>query len=85
VSEPGSMSARAVRVYREVFFDLNIRHFHKKPRDDHKIDLSYTRVQQALQGAGPEPKTSRDRPRGLMASFTLHHRTAARPGAIFGE
>jgi hypothetical protein len=46
------MSARAVRLYREVYFDLKIRHFHEKPRDHYEIDLSYTRVQQALQGAG---------------------------------
>jgi transposase len=39
-------------LYRDTYFDLNIRHFHEKLRDKHKIELSYTFVQQALQGAG---------------------------------
>ena len=41
-----------LRLYREEYFDLNIRHFHEKLRDKHKIHLSYTWVQKALQGAG---------------------------------
>ncbi len=36
----------------EVYFDLNIRHFHEKLRHEHQIGLSYTWVQLALQGAG---------------------------------
>jgi transposase len=41
-----------LRLYREVYFDLNIRHFHEKLSEEHKIELSYTWVQKALQGAG---------------------------------
>jgi transposase len=41
-----------LRLYREKYFDLSIRHFHEKLREEHSIDLSYTWVQQALQGAG---------------------------------
>jgi transposase len=41
-----------LRLYREVYPDLNVRHFHEKLRDEHGIELSYTWVQQALQGAG---------------------------------
>src|SRR6202049_4548247 len=41
-----------LRLYQEVYFDLNIRHFHEKLRDEHGIELSYTWVQKALQGAG---------------------------------
>jgi transposase len=41
-----------LRLYREVYFDLNVRHFHEKLGEKHGIDLSYTWVQQALQGAG---------------------------------
>lgn len=41
-----------LRLYREEYFDLNMRHFHEKLRDKHGIGLSYTWVQQALQGAG---------------------------------
>ena len=41
-----------LRLYQEVYFDLNMRHFHEKLREEHEISLSYTFVQQALQGAG---------------------------------
>src|SRR5215813_807687 len=41
-----------LRLYREVYFDLNMRHFHEKLREKHGIALSYTFVQKALQGAG---------------------------------
>jgi hypothetical protein len=39
-------------LYKETYYDLNIRHFHEKLRDEHAIQLSYTWVQKALQGAG---------------------------------
>jgi len=41
-----------LRLYREEYFDLNIRHFHEKLSEEHGIELSYTWVQKALQGAG---------------------------------
>jgi len=41
-----------LRLYRDVYFDLNIRHFHEKLSEEHAIELSYTWVQKALQGAG---------------------------------
>jgi transposase len=41
-----------LRLYREKYFDFSIRHFHEKLRNEHGIELSYTWVQQALQGAG---------------------------------
>ena len=39
-------------LYRDRYFDLNVQHFHEKLRDEHQIELSYTWVKQALQGAG---------------------------------
>jgi transposase len=39
-------------LYRDRYFDLNVRHFHEKLREDHQIGLSYTWVKQALQAAG---------------------------------
>ena len=39
-----------LRLYKETYFDLNIRHFHEKLWEEHKIELSYTWVQKALQG-----------------------------------
>ena len=39
-------------LYRDRYFDLNVQHFHEKLREQHQIELSYTWVKQALQGAG---------------------------------
>src|SRR5271154_7616410 len=36
-------------LYREKYFDLNVRHFHEKLEAEHGIELSYTWVKQALQ------------------------------------
>ena len=49
---PMERAEEVLRLYREVYFDLNMRHFHEKLRDEHQIELSYTWVQRALQGAG---------------------------------
>src|ERR1700740_2468344 len=38
--------------YREKYFDFNVQHFHEKLQAEHGIELSYTWVKQALQGAG---------------------------------
>ena len=67
-----------LRLYKEVYFDLNMRHFHEKLRDEHQIELSYTWVQQALQGAGLVAKRHkrgphrRRRPRRPMPGMLLH-------------
>ncbi len=45
-----------LRLYREKYFDLNVRHFHEKLRQEHRIGLSYTWVKKALQGAGLVPQ-----------------------------
>ena len=39
-------------MYRDKYFDLNVRHFHEKLGEEHQIGLSYTWVKQALQAAG---------------------------------
>ncbi len=39
-------------LYRDRYFDLNVQHFHEKLRAEHQIELSYTWVKAALQGAG---------------------------------
>ena len=41
-----------LRLYQETYYDLNMRHFHEKLQSEHGIELSYTWVQKALQGAG---------------------------------
>jgi hypothetical protein len=47
---PLETAEKVLRPYKD--FDLNVRHFHEKLRDEHKTALSYTWVQQALQGTG---------------------------------
>ena len=49
-------------LYREKYFDLNVRHFHEKLKGEHQIDWSYTWVKAALQGAG---LVARARKRGV--------------------
>jgi len=41
-----------LRLYQEQYFAFNVRHFHEKLVEEHKIRLSYSWVKQALQGAG---------------------------------
>jgi hypothetical protein len=41
-----------LRLYRKEYADLNVRHFYEELREAHGIDLSYTWVELALQGAG---------------------------------
>jgi hypothetical protein len=67
-----------LRLYRETYYDLNIRHFHEKLREVHGLELSYTWVQKALQGAGLVAKRHkrgphrRRRPRRPMVGMLLH-------------
>src|SRR5262252_10023403 len=49
-------------LYREKYFDLNVRHFHEKLKSEHQIGLSYSWVKAALQGAG---LVGRQRQRGV--------------------
>jgi transposase len=51
-----------LRLYQEQYFDLSIRHFHEKLQEEHGIELSYSWVQQALQGAGLVKKRARRGP-----------------------
>jgi hypothetical protein len=49
---PKEQAEEVLSLYRDKYFDLNVRHFHEKLREDHQIGLSYTWVKQALQTAG---------------------------------
>src|ERR1700681_2006692 len=66
VGEPSPSESPLVEqtlgLYREKYFDLNVRHFHEKLRAEHQIELSYTWVKLALQGAG---LVARGRKRGV--------------------
>src|SRR6266852_4049177 len=49
---PVKTCEEVLRLYQERYFDLSTRHFHEKLKEEHAIELSYTWVKQALQGAG---------------------------------
>lgn len=67
-----------LRLYQEQYFDFNVQHFHEKLRAEHQIELSYTWVKQALQGAGlVKPRRKRGkhrkrRPRRPLPGMLLH-------------
>lgn len=69
---------QVLRLYRERYYDFNVKHFHEKLEEDHDVSLSYTWVKKALQTAGLVPmKRKRDkhrkkRPRKPMAGMMLH-------------
>ena len=43
---------KVLYLYREKYFDFNVRHFHEKLKEEEGIELSYSWVKLALQGAG---------------------------------
>lgn len=49
---PVKMCEEVLGLYQERYFDLSAKHFHEKLKEEHSIELSYTWVKQALQGAG---------------------------------
>jgi transposase len=49
---PVATVEKVFALYREKYFDLNVQHFHEKLQAEHGIELSYSWVKQALQGAG---------------------------------
>jgi transposase len=75
---PVAQVEEVLRLYREEYFDLNMRHFHEKLKEKHEIELSYTFVQKALQGAGlvargrKRRKQRRRRERRPLPGMLLH-------------
>jgi len=67
-----------LRLYQQEYFDFNVRHFHEKLQQEHGIELSYSWVKQALQGAGLVGRRRRRgphrrrRPRREMVGMMLH-------------
>src|SRR5712672_3617172 len=75
---PLAVVEQVFALYREKYFDLNVRHFHEKLQQEHQIRLSYTWVKKALQGAGlvrAQGKRGvhrRRRPRRPLPGMLLH-------------
>jgi transposase len=75
---PAGETERILALYRDTYFDLNVRHFYEKATTQHGVTLSYTWVKNLLQGAGLVKK-SRDRkphrkrrPRRPIPGMLLH-------------
>ena len=72
------MLTTVLELYREKYFDLNVRHFCEELREEHGLELSYTWVKLALQGAGLVGKRRRRgphrkrRPRRPLPGMLLH-------------
>ena len=49
---PYETVAQVLKLYREDYFDFNVKHFHEKLVEDHGIEYSYTWVKDLLQRAG---------------------------------
>jgi transposase len=59
---PMAVVERVWELYREKYFDLNLRHFQEKRAGEHQMGLSYSWVKGVLQGAG---LVARGRKRGV--------------------
>ena len=75
---PMETAEKVLALYQERYFDLSVRHFHEKLREEHDIGLSYSWVKQALQGAGLVTRRRRRgshrrrRPRRPVPGMLLH-------------
>src|SRR5436190_5219946 len=69
---------RVLRLYREKYFDLNVKHFVEKLHHEEQISLSYTWVKAALRNAGLVQRYAkrgphrRKRPRRPLTGMMLH-------------
>ena len=69
---------KVLRLYREKYFDLNVKHFVEKLHGQEQIQLSYTWVKTALQNAGLVKREAkrgphrRKRPRRPLPGMMLH-------------
>src|SRR5216684_107990 len=75
---PWAVAEQVLCLYREVYFDFSVRHFHEKLCAEHGIHYSYTCIKVLLQGAGLVLKARkrgthrRKRERRPMTGMLLH-------------
>ncbi len=75
---PVETMEKVLGLYQAQYFDFNVRHFHEKLSEKHGIQLSYTLVKNALQGAGLVSRQKRRsvhrrrRPRRPLPGMLLH-------------
>ncbi|MBX3288074.1 MAG: ISNCY family transposase [Acidobacteria bacterium] len=67
-----------LRLYREQYYDFNVRHFHEKLEEEHSMTISYTWVRNLLQESGlvakkrPRKKHRKRRERKAVRGMMLH-------------
>jgi len=75
---PLAVVEKVLGLYREKYFDLNVRHFHEKLQEEHQVEISYSWVKGLLQGAGIVAKGRKRgvhrqlRPRRPLPGMLLH-------------
>src|ERR1700731_1582785 len=75
---PLAVVEQVFTLYREKYFDLNVRHFHEKLQEEHQVEISYSWVKGLLQGAGMVAKGGKRgvhrklRPRRPLPGMLLH-------------
>jgi len=75
---PLEMVEKILGLYQDEYHDFNVLHFHEKLKENHGIELSYTWVKTALQGAGLVKKEKKRgvhrkrRPRRPLTGMLLH-------------
>src|SRR5450756_259460 len=75
---PLAVVEKVLGLYREKYFDLNVRHFHEKLQEEHQVEISYSWVKGLLQGAGMVAKGRKrgvhrqQRPRRPLPGMLLH-------------
>jgi len=74
---------KVLGVYREKYFDLNVRHFHEKLREEHQVGISYSWVrgkQGRSVGAFRVPSISYSRA-CCMLVFSVYGESCLRKGS----
>src|ERR1700681_3715408 len=75
---PVAVVEKVLELYRERYFDLNVRHFHEKLQEEHQVAISYSWGKGILQGAGMVAKGGKrgvhrkQRPRRALPGMLLH-------------
>jgi len=75
---PVELVEKVLHLYREQYFDYNVKHFHETLEREHGIELSYTWVKTALQTSGLAARRSKRgrhhkrRPRRPLPGMMLH-------------
>jgi len=75
---PVEVVEKVLELYRDKYFDFNVKHYHEKLVEEHGIDVSYTWVKGLLQGSGlvakdgVRKKHRRKRDRKPIKGMMLH-------------